>query len=684
MTRNRKMSTTITCSIAIIAVVCIGLLFLLQYRDTSSVMRKTATNNMSTGLDAQAKIIDDYVKSSETLLHQFASSPSLRNLLKNQSDPELQAIAQNYNLQYYANLSGWEAVYLANLQTGVLTHSNAGAIGMILRTGDAVGPYIGAMEECENGLLNTGVLMSPASGKMILNMRCLVYDTDGKTKIGFVGGGPFIQTLGELLDDLKVNGLENVEYSIIDSNSQQYVLNADEALIGEVIEPENAQMNKVFELVQQGKEGGNFGYSVGGKKYIMTYKFLPEYHLILTMFDTEDEVFSQSRVIAIRLLIYCVVTLLMILITVFFVSRTITKPLKKVENAVNELSNLTLTKNRDIQKYVGTRSEAGTIATSVDNLANVWNDILEVMDGCSTSLNEGTATMKDTVVSLADCATDNMATTEELSAGIMSTNGSIQQMNTEVNTITELVRQVNEQVNNGSRKSDVLLDSTKEMVTNAEQTLQSTEEKIKQTREKIGKALEELQALTKINTMADQILDITSQTNLLSLNASIEAARAGEAGRGFAVVAGEIGNLATSSSRTVNEIQTICQDTNSSISNIEKCFEEILEFMEKDVATYFKNIAQTSEQCHGDVDELKRMIQEIESTSSGVVESVDNILMQTEAIYSASNENEAGIGNIIDKTEITNQMAEKINSLVSEQKEKAEQINEIVRQFKRQ
>ena len=84
-------------------------------------------------------------------------------------------------------------------------------------------------------------------------------------------------------------------------------------------------------------------------------------------------------------------------------------------------------------------------------------------------------------------------------------------------------------------------------------------------RENITNALEHLKELSNITALANDIMGIAKQTNLLSLNASIEAARAGESGRGFAVVAAEIGNLSNSSSETANKISALCESADKNI-----------------------------------------------------------------------------------------------------------------------
>ena len=249
----------------------------------------------------------------------------------------------------------------------------------------------------------------------------------------------------------------------------------------------------------------------------------------------------------------------------------------------------------------------------------------------------------------------------------------------EISTISELVLSVEEKVKDGNDKSEELIQTARTMKEMAGSTLQETGSRIEENRQNVESAMVSLQALTRINDMVAQILDIASQTNLLSLNASIEAARAGEQGKGFAVVAQEIGNLATNSSETAVQIQEICGEINVNIDNVRACFDDIINFMEQDVSDKFKEFVTIANEYDNSVAMIRTSIYEIQKASDGFVASIAD---QMEVIQMTATENENGVDDIVSVIERTNTTAEDLKNVVTVNEDNVQAINRLVEKFK--
>lgn len=682
MFRNKKMSTVITISVSFVVAISIICLFVVANYNMTTAMRETAMNNMKTSLEAREKIVEQYVKESEALLTAYSQTPVITEVLKNPTDKKLLEKAQKFTTDFYGKVDRWEGVYTSRwADTYVYAHSNPKALGITFREGDALKALQDSMTAAK-GLVNGGVVVSPASKKLILSMYCPIYDTDGKTPLGFVGGGPFAETLKEVLDSMQVEGLDNAEFAMINTATKMHIFNRDSKKMATEVKDE--QYLTIIDRLQKNPQqtSGTVEYTAeDGASHVAVYRAVGNRGWVVVMSDSKSEIYQAANRNMIMFGSVCVFAFLLITVLAWIVVKKNTKPLNLVEESIVQLSELNLAQSAKLAPYAGCKSEIGNIATALDSLYGVFRNIVQTLGECTASLNIASGRMNDASVTLLGGVEDNAATTQQLAASITTTNGAIEVANKEIAQISELVTKVKEKVEQGEDRSSSLMNISNEMKELATNSLHETDEKMSENRREIDEAMKELNSLTRINDMVAQIIDISNQTNLLSLNASIEAARAGEAGRGFAVVAEEIGNLASNSSEAAAQIQSICDETNSYIERIQKCFQNIVAFMTEDVGERLQSLSTYANESNASVESVQGIMIEIQEASQIFADSIVKMQGQLDTVQISSTENEMGVQGIIEKNEQTNETAEVLVDVVKENKQNAESIQTIVSRF---
>lgn len=679
--KNQKMRTKITLGITVVIIVCMSLLYMTASKSMTSMMKQSELDNMNASLSAQTNIIEQYIAHQEDLLSAFSKAAEVRDLLKNPEDAERQKAAQAYTESYYAGLDSWEGLYIGEWNTHVIAHSNPDVVGMTTREGDALKALQDAITE-KNGLYNAGIIVSPASKKLTLSMYCPVFDTDGETILGYVGGGTFAEGLKELLDSANDGADTNMQYSMVNVENGMYIFDADESRMATEIEDP-----MLLSVIEQIKKAGDV--ATGELEYedeengmsVARYQYIKEHGWAVVAYDSEANIYRNSRKNMGILGIICIISVLIISALSWVLININIRPLKYVENSIMQLKDLKLKKDHKLDSYLQCKSEIGQIATALDSLYTTFQDIMLTLDRCSVSLNDSAIKMTDSSDVLLKSVNENSTATSQFASHTEKIVQAVVQVDEEVSDIADVVTEVENKIHFGTSQSGNLLEKVSGMQSVANESLEKINIQIEDNQRLIKEAMESLQSLMSIDEMATQILEITSQTNLLSLNASIEAARAGEAGKGFAVVANEIGNLANSSSDTASEIQSICNETKINISKVQKCFDDIIAFFQNDVAAQFTSFTGATKDYYNSIVEIQDIIKDIDQSANVFADVVTDIRKQINEVQNVPSDNVTDSEEVLKRIEQTEQTTQELAVIVNKNKENAVAIRNIVERF---
>lgn len=674
--KNWKMRSAIMVIVLVTSLIGIGALFLMASSRNQKALSESTSDNMATYLTAQANTIENFVTEKENNLKLFGKSYDVRRVLLNEKDAQAQEQAQKYTMEYYNSLDNWEGLYIGNWDTTVLTYQNPEMIGKTLREGERLEELRNAMLDAQSGVYDAGIIVSPGTGKLCLSMYAPIYDQN-ENPIGYVGGGVFSAQLEDVLSNLKISGMENTKFYMVNTQTKMNLINPDEKLLA--TESEDPVLLNVIDRANEHPKTKTGHFTTDGK--FVQYVNMAGRSWVLVLVCDAKEAYRASNQIVAQLAACCVVAYLLIGILSFVSITRCTRPLEFVERAIVRLGNLDLTKSRELDRYLGHKNEVGILADKIEKLRQALVEIVGVLNDCSESVNVSSQSINSNTGELSDYITDNMATTQQLAAGIESTNGIVSDLNEKVEHINNMLETVASLIQDGADKSQELLDSSSNIEKTSKESYESSLVSIERNRTHIQEATSKLRGLSEINSLVADIMGVAEETNLLSLNASIEAARAGEAGKGFAVVASEIGNLAKDSSETASRIDGICGNVNENISDVADCFTQLTDYLEQDVAPAFSAFNHISEENKQMATDLKSVIVQMQETLQEFGVFLNNVTQQMSNIQQASEQNERGVGDIVNKTSSATLVSEQMINVANSNKESVEKLMKIIDQF---
>ena len=466
------------------------------------------------------------------------------------------------------------------------------------------------------------------------------------------------------LSDVKLEGMDS-SYVYVVKNDGTMLYHPTKEKVGQPVE--NAVIKGVVQQLQDGKKPGTavVEYDFNGTTKYSAYTILNNENILVLTADESEALAGITTVTGVAVGISAIVVLLAIIIC-FILGRRLMRPLVKVSTIIEEIANGDI--NADFGMVKETNDEIGLIIEKMKELTQSLGNIVGKIRNSSDTMSANSYELNDTSSQTLAANNEISKAVEDVAEGSTGMAASISKINENLLEMSNETKDINESVNEIRNQTTAVQDSSK-IMNDKIKSMQDSSHKMDEGISAISKRIETVNTtVDKVSNIVSVIEEISSETNLLSLNASIEAARAGDAGKGFAVVA--------------QEIRVLSDNTNTELENIKQIISSLVEecrYCVQESGTIVEDNAKQKEEIKAVLDEFGSLDEQIQKTAekadeieelvTAMIELNDDITKSSNSLTDVSAANAAA-------TEEMNANIEELNAMMNGVSEMAGHMND--------
>ena len=466
------------------------------------------------------------------------------------------------------------------------------------------------------------------------------------------------------LSDVKLEGMDSA-YMYVVQNDGTMLYHPTKEKVGQPVE--NAVIKGVVQQLQDGKKPGTtvVEYDFNGTTKYSAYTILNNENILVLTADESEALAGITTVTGVAVGIIAIVVLIAIIIS-FIMGRRLMQPLVKVSTIIEDVANGNIEADFSVVKE--SNDEIGLIIEKMKELTQSLGSIVGKIRNSSDTMSSNSYELNDTSSQTLAANNEISKAVEDVAEGSTGMAASISKINENLLEMSNETKDINASVDEIKNQTVAVQDSSK-IMNDKIKSMQDSSHKMDEGISAISKRIETVNTtVDKVSNIVSVIEEISSETNLLSLNASIEAARAGDAGKGFAVVA--------------QEIRVLSDNTNTELENIKQIISSLVEecrYCVQASGTIVEDNAKQKEEIKAVLDEFGSLDEQIQKTAekadeieelvTAMIELNDDITKSSNSLTDVSAANAAA-------TEEMNANIEELNAMMHGVSEMAGHMND--------